>query len=130
MDMPWCMKSYLRHNGWHFTKDACEFAVSRMKKKNSQGKQEQVKPMSKEEVDEMLRRNGIEIENRNGYDHVYVANKLKADMLKSSLEDERHWALGIKDIVDDIDQPEGNIFHGWYASMMRAGERVPWEDIN
>jgi hypothetical protein len=48
-DLPKSMRKYLMHNGWHFNKSLCDFAVSLMKK---QGKK--LDPLSKEFVDKLL----------------------------------------------------------------------------
>ena len=129
-EMPKEMKNYLRHNGWHFNKKSCEYAVSMMRKANpASGKTEAVEKMTKDQVEEMLQRNNVKLENLVGYDHVYVAHMVKADFWRSSVEDERHMALMVKDIVDDADQADGFIMHRWYADMIRAGMPVEWEDI-
>lgn len=128
-EMPDEMKAYLRHNGCHFNKKACEMAVAMMKKKGTSGKMEKIEPYSKEQVDELLKKNGVELENAIGYDHVYVANMVKADRWKSSVEDERHLALAIKDEIDDPDQADGFIMRRWYSDMVGAGIPVMWDDI-
>lgn len=104
-------------------------AVSMMKKKGTSGKMEKIEPYSKEQVDELLKKNGVELENAIGYDHVYVANMVKADRWKSSVEDERHLALAIKDEIDDPDQADGFIMRRWYSDMVGAGIPVMWDDI-
>ncbi len=129
-EMPIEMKNYLRHNGWHFNRKACDIAVSMMRRKNSTtGKNESIESMSKDQVEDLLKRNNITLENALGYDHVYVANMIKADCWKSSIEDEKHHALGIKDAIDDVDKPDGFIMHRWYADMIRAGIPVEWGDM-
>lgn len=130
MDMPRAMKSYLRHNGWHFSKNACNLAVTRMRRYNqSTGKMEPVEAIGKDEVEDILKRNGIKLENAAGYDHVYVANMIRADFWRSSIEDEQHMARMIKDFIDDKDQGDGFIFARWYSDMIRAGIPVEWEDM-
>lgn len=47
---PHGMSEYLRHNGWHFNRRMCEFAVSLMRK---DGKR--IDPWRKEDVDELLK---------------------------------------------------------------------------
>lgn len=124
------MKKYLRHYGWHFNKKANDYAVSLMKKKNpSTGQKEKIEPLSKDAVDELLKRNGVKLENNVGYDYVYVANMVKADRWKSSVEDEMHHALSIKDEIDDDDQADGFIMSRWYSDMIRKGIPVMWEDL-
>ena len=108
----------------------CEFAVSLMKKLNpSTGKKERIEPISKEKVDELLTRYGIKLENNALYDYVYVANMGKADYLKSSIPDEAHLALYIKDTIDDPDAPDGTTMRRWYATMIAAGEPIEWDEV-
>lgn len=122
------MKKYLRHNGWHFNKALFDFAVSRMKRKNG-GRMEKVEPMTKERVEQLLTQNGIKLENSIGYDAAYVATMVKADFWGSSIEDDRHLALYVRDVIDDADQADGFVMNRWYADMVRAGVPVYWEDF-
>ena len=123
------MEAYLSNFGWHFNKKMCEFVVSLMKKLNpSTGKKERIEPISKEKVDELLTRYGIKLENNALYDYVYVANMGKADYLKSSIPDEAHLALYIKDTIDDPDAPDGATMRRWYATMIAAGEPIEWDE--
>jgi hypothetical protein len=124
------MEAYLSNFGWHFNKKMCEFAASLMKKLNpSTGKKERIEPISKEKVDELLTRYGIKLENNALYDYVYVANMGKADYLKSSIPDEAHLALYIKDTIDDPDAPDGATMRRWYATMIAAGEPIEWDEM-
>ena len=59
-------------------------------KDEATGKEKKLDPWSKDEVDDMLKANGITIEHDKGYDVAYVANMLKADFFKKSLVDEAH----------------------------------------
>lgn len=118
--------AYLAENGWHFNKRACEDAVRMMKRKGPGGKAEPLEPWSKEQVDEMLQKYGIKLENKIGHDYVYVANMAKADFFKSSLPDEQKVALYVKDVVDDIDAADGEIFIGWYAKTIARRMPVDW----
>lgn len=127
---PPAMMEYLMENGWHFGKKASDFAASQMKKYNPVTKQnELIKPYTKEEVEELLKKHNIKLENNQLYDCVYVANVAKADLLGSSIEDEKHLALYIKDEIDDVDRKEGVIMKMWYAMMYGNGKVIPWYDI-
>ena len=129
-DMPRDMRKYLSNNGWHFNKKACDFAVSLMKKENqSTKKKEKIEPYTKEQIDEMLKKYNVVLENNVGYDYVFVANMCKADYLKSSIADEHHLALYVKDTIDDIDAGDGVSMRRWYATMVANGEMVDWDDI-
>ena len=128
---PRSQEAYLSQNGWHFNDAACKYAVSLMRKRNAAtGKMEQIPFMEAAEVDELLKRNGVVLENKVGMDYVYVANMGKYDFFKSSVPDERHLALYIKDVVDDVDAPDGYIMAEWYAKMVRDGMPVPWKMFN
>lgn len=82
----------------------CEWAVSKMEVENKTTKQEEkLVPIKKEEVEELLKKYGIKLEKDAGYDCVYVANMAKADYYKSSIMDEAHLALFVKDYIDDPD---------------------------
>lgn len=124
------MIAYLRFNGYHFNKKMCEWAVKQMRKYNSVTKKdEEVEYWDKEKVEEILTKQGVTIENNVGYDHVYVANMVKADFYKSSIEDEAHLALFIKDMVDDSDQKDGFIFNRFYADAAHNGVGIPWDEV-
>lgn len=118
--------AYLAENGWHFNKKACEDAVRQMKKKGASGKPEPIDPWDKEQVDALLDKYGVKLDNKIGYDYVYVANMLKSDNFKGSIPDEAHLAQGVKEAVDDIDAGEGEIFACWYAKMIRRRRPVDW----
>ena len=128
--VPKDMKIYLRNYGYSFSKKACEFAVSLMKKENPTTKnKESVESWNKEDVDTLLKKYGITLENNIGYNYVYIANMLKADMFKSSIPDEQHLAMGVKDIIDDIDSNPENIFRKWLVCMDGDGEPIEWSEI-
>ena len=128
--LPEEMVDYLRHNGWHFNKKACDYAVKKMKKRNAAtNKLERIEPWTKDEVDELLKKNSVTLENNVGHDYVYVANMAKADFYKSSLTSEASVAQFIKDAIDDADAPDGAWFAKWYACMVRGGEMVEWEEL-
>lgn len=127
---PRAMAKYLYNNGWHFTKRMCEYAVSLMRKRNAvNGQMEAVQMMTKEQVDEMLKRHNVKLQNDVGHDAVYVANHGKHKLLKSSIADEQHLALYVKDVVDAPDMADGTIMREWYAGLIAAGMLVDWLDM-
>lgn len=124
------MRAYLRNHDYTFSKKACEYAVSLMRKDNPVTKKpERIEPWTKEQVDELLKRHNITLENNIGYNYVYVANMIKADYYKSSIVDEAHAALAIKDIIDDVDDTPYSIFLCWMAKMDANGRPIEWDDI-
>lgn len=129
-DFPREMKNYLRHNGWHFNKKACEWAVSLMEKMNVTTKSmEKIEPWKKEDVDALLKKHSITLSYNTGYDYVYVANMCKADFLGESVPDEAHAAKYVKNVIDDADAGEGTVMREWYAKMVSKGIPVDWEEI-
>lgn len=128
--LPEDMINYLRHNGRHFNKKLCDFAVSKMKSKHSsKGEVVKLVPISKETIDNLLKTYRIEIENNELYDYVYVANMCKADFLGKSVPDEQHLCKYVKDVIDDVDAYDGIVFNRWYADMCRKGIPISWTDM-
>lgn len=123
------MLDYLRNYGPHFNRKLCDFAVSLMEKREGDGKMHRITPYTKDAVDSMLRNARIELRNSQLYDHVYVANMCKADYLGSSVVDEMHLALYVKDTIDDPDAEEGLMFNRWYADMCYMGKAIDWEEM-
>ena len=106
------MEEYLSQYGWHFSKKMCEWAVSRMYKRNS--------------LDKKI---PIQSWNKVGYDYVFAANMCIADYYGSSIIDEQHVALFIKDYVDDPDGYEELPFTRFYADCIGSGVPINWEDM-
>lgn len=128
--MPPEMKAYLRNYGYSFSKKACEFAISLMRRENRPtGKMEKIEPYGKAKVEELLEKNGVKLENNIGYNFVYVLNMAMADYWKQSIEDEAHLARHIKAVIDDVDDNPENIFRMWIAKMDGNGIPIPWEDL-
>lgn len=127
--MPSGMKEYLEAYGWHFSKKMCEWAVSKMKVKDETGKQKKLDALKKDEVEELLKKYAVKLEKDAGYDCVYVANMAKSDYYKSSIADEAHLALFIKDYIDDPDGYSGLSFTRFYADCIGSGTPIIWEDM-
>lgn len=127
--MPSGMKEYLEAYGWHFSKKMCEWAVSKMKVKDDTGKQKKLDALKKDEVEELLKKFAVKLEKDAGYDCVYVANMAKSDYYKSSIADEAHLALFIKDYIDDPDGYYGLPFTRFYADCIGSGTPIIWEDM-
>lgn len=90
---------------------------------------ERTTALTREQVDEILSRTGVQIENDVGYDMVYVATMCRSDYLGSSISDEVHLAKIIRDILDDADAGDGEVMRCWYAKMVARGIPVDWEDL-
>ena len=111
---------YIAENGWHFNQAACEYAVQYLKGRDKKP------PYSKEEVDELLKKNGVVLENNKGFDYVYVANMAKSDMDGSPLSDDRSIASYVKIVIDDVDAAEGEVMGCWYTKMIFRRNPVDW----
>ena len=123
------MEEYLSQYGWHFSRKMCEWAVSRMYKRNSLDKKIPIQRWNKDSVDKLLNKYGVTIENKIGYDYVFAANMCIADYYGSSIIDEQHVALFIKDYVDDPDGYEELPFTRFYADCIGSGVPINWEDM-
>lgn len=123
-ELPEAMVNYMRHYGPHFNHKLCDFAVSKMRKKDGP-----IKPYTREELNQILVRWGVNIKHNQLYDFVYVGNMCKADFLNSSIVDEAHLAKYIRDVIDDEDAYDGIVFNRWYADMCYTGIAIDWEDM-
>lgn len=123
-DRPREMVNYLQYNGWHFNKKMCEFAIKNMYKK---GKKLEI--LTKEQIDQLLTKYNIVINNNQLWDYVYVANMGKADFLGSSLTNELQLATFIKDYIDDEDAYDGMPFSRFYIDTVKKGIPIDWEGM-
>ena len=120
-DRPTSMINYLKYYGQHFNKKLCQFAVSKM----DHGKT----LVSKEQVDNILNKYNIELENNELYDYVYVYNMGNNDFMGSSIADEKHLAMYVKDVIDDEDGYDGIVFNRWYADTVSTGIPIEWDEM-
>lgn len=123
------MEEYLSMYGWHFSRKMCEWATSNMYKTTASGDKSYITPMKKEGVDELLKRYSIKLKNKISYDYVFAANMCLADYMGSSIEDERHVALFVKDYVDDEDGYSELPFTRFFADCIGSGTPINWEDM-
>ena len=128
-EYPEAMLIYMRYNGPHFNRKLYEFAVSKMTKIDASGQEVHIKPFNKEEVESILKAHNVKLKNNQLYDFVYVASMCKADFLNSSVPDEHYLALYVKDVIDDVDAPDGLVFNRWYADMSYMGIAIDWEEM-
>ena len=126
-EIPEGMMRYINNYGCHFNKKLWKEATSRMYKEVD-GKREYIKPYTKEQVDDLLASYEITVKRNKLYDGAYVASMAKSDYLGSSIPDEKHLALFVKDMIDDVDADEGYIFNMWYAKMVFNNDPVDWDD--
>ena len=127
-EYPQEMLIYMRNYGPHFNRKLYEFAVSQMTHIVDE-EERRIRPYTREQTDEILKTHGVEVKNAQLYDAAFVASMCKADFLNSSVIDEHHVALYIKDVIDDVDAPDGLVFNRWYADMCYCGIAINWEDM-
>lgn len=123
-DRPKEMINYLQYNGWHFNKKMCEFAIKNMYKKGKK-----LEMLTKEQIDQLLTKYNIVINNNQLWDYVYVANMGKADFLGSSLTNELQLVTFIKDYIDDEDAYDGMPFSRFYIDTVKKGIPIDWEEM-
>ena len=123
------MEEYLAQYGWHFSKKMCDWATSNMYKTDPSGKKISITRLKKEDVDKLLESNGVKLEHKLGYDYVFAANMCKADYLGSSVPDELHLALFVKNYVDDPDGYPELPFTRFYGDCIGTGTPINWEDM-
>lgn len=113
---PKAFVNYLRYYGPHFNKNLCDFACEQFDKAD----------YTKDKLDILLQAHKIELKGAKLHDAVYIANWAKARFYGSSISDEKHLVLFIKDIFEK----EGDlIFNRWYADMAKLGIPVEWEEM-
>ncbi len=123
---PMGMDAYMASHGRHFSKPMLEWAVSMMRDRN--GKKLQVP--EKKQLDDILKNYGIELERNKGYyDALYVWCMAKSDYMGSSITDEVHLALFVKDYIDDRDGNFTRAFDEFYINCIAKGVDIPWEDM-
>lgn len=108
--------NYLRYYGQHFNEKLCKFACSQLSSKDC----------SKEKIDQMLKQHNVTLKNAKLHDYVYVANWCKSTFYGSSISDEKHFILFLKDIFE---KESDLIFNRWYADMAKQGIPIEWEDM-
>ena len=128
-EIPEGMKVYINNYGCHFNKKLYEEAVRRMYKEDEEGREEEIKPYTKEQVERMLDGYGIKLKRNKLYDACYVAAMCKADYLGKSVPDEKHQAMFIRDMIDDADAESGFIFNRFYADQMFMDCPIDWDEM-
>ena len=120
---------YLIEYGKHFNEKLCNFATSLMETKNPDGTISKIKVQPKDKIDQLLKENNIHLNHNKYWDYIYVANMAIADFIGSSIPDEKHLALFIKDMIEDVDGKEGYIFCRWIADMKLNNIEIDWQNM-
>jgi len=88
-----------------------------------------MKPITREKFNSVIEKNNIKLENDVLYDGMFVMSMAMSDFFGSSLPDEAHVALYVKDYIDDPDQADGFVFNRFYADCVLKGVPIDWEDM-
>lgn len=118
-------EEYTDQFGCHFNKKLYEWAVSMMKDRNGN----KIQPKTKEQVSEWLRTNGITLKNDKGHDAAYVWAMGMADYHGSSITDDAHLALFVRDYLDDPDGYPTKAFDHFVIDCREKGEPVFWDEM-
>lgn len=120
---------YVNKYGHHFNKHTLNFAVSQMYYLDNEGNEVDITPSGESDLHKLMEIYGITIQNYHLYDCLYVLNMAKADFLDSSIEDDKHLILYVKDLIDDPDGYEGLVFNRWCADLKGKGIEINWHDF-
>ena len=118
-------RAYLMNYGKNFNEKMCRFAVSMMRDR----KGNKVEMVKKDDLEKKLKEDKIEIENDVMYNGVYVFAMCMADFMGSSIEDEKHALLYVKDYIDDPDAADGQVFNRFFADCVNAGIPIDWAEM-
>ena len=119
------MEEYLSEYGFHFNERLYRFAVSMMETRSG----EKVPVFDKAQVDSFLRANNVTLDNNIGHDAAYVLAMAKSDYYGSSITDERHLAMFVKDYLDDVDGSETRAFDEFYIKTVALGIPIFWDEM-
>lgn len=124
--LPAGMEAYLASHGHHFSRPMLEWAVSMMIGRNGARSE----APDRKEFDNIMRSYGQELDRSHGYyDGIYVWCMAKSDYMGSSITDEQHLAMFVKDYIDDIDGNPTRAFDEFYINCIAKGIDIPWEDL-
>lgn len=118
-------EEYVDQYGHNFNRKLYEFAVSLMKDRNGSG----IRPLTKEQVTEWLKTQGVTVKNDIGYNVPYIYSMAKSDYFGSSIKDNIHLALFVKDFADDVDGYPERAFDFFVMSCRAKGEHIYWDDF-
>lgn len=124
------MKEYLEAYGWHFSKNMCNWACSLLKKENPVTKKSEPSDiLTKDQIEEMIKKHGIKFNTKLGYDCYYVANWAKATFMKTAVDDDMHLIKLVKEYIENVNSYEEAPFTRFYADCIGKGIPIMWEDM-
>lgn len=118
-------EEYVEQYGCHFNRKLYEWAVSMMRDRNGN----KVQAMSKDQASDWLKAQGVTLKNDKGYDAAYVLAMAKADYYGSSVKDNVHLALFVKDYQDDPDGVKTKAFDHFVMDCRAKGEPIFFDEM-
>lgn len=118
-------EEYVDMYGMHFSGKLYKWAVSNMTDRNGN----KVQPMSKEQVTDFLRTNGVTLDKMIGYDAAYVLAMAMADYYGSSIADDKHLSLFVKDFLEDPDGTDTKAFDHFVVDCRAKQMPIFWEEV-
>lgn len=119
------MEMYLEDYGYHFNKKLFEFATSMMEDRNGN----RLKVRSKADTEDLLKAQGVSLRNNVGHDAAYVLNMALADYWGSSISDDKHLAMFIRDYLDDPDGAGTRAFDEFWIKTVALGIPIFWDEM-
>lgn len=119
------LDEYLETYGYNINKPLFEFAVSKMVDRDGSRHE----TVSKEQVQEILKANGIKLSNDKLHNAAYVYNMAMSDYYGGSITDEAHLAMYVQEYIDDPDGSETRAFDELYAKFVALGIPVEWSEM-
>lgn len=124
--LPKGMDAYLASHGHHFSRPMLEWAVGMMRDRDGN----KLVVVERKTLDGILAKYDVELKRNEGYyDPIYVWNMGLADYYGSSVPDEQHLALFVKNYIDDKDGNPTRAFDEFYINTAAKGIDFPWEDL-
>ena len=118
-------EEYIDQYGAHFNKKLYEWAVSMMRDRNGS----RIPPMTKEQASEFLKAHGVTLKNDKGYDAAYTMQMAKADYMGSSITDDSHLAMFVRDYLDDPDGSKTTAFDHFVVDCRAKEEPIFWDEL-
>ena len=119
------MEEYLEDYGFHFNGKLFDFAVGMMEDRNGKP----LNPWDKKKTEDILKTYGITLKNDMGHDAAYAINMARADYYGSSIIDEPHLAMFVKDYQDDPDGSPTRAFDEFYIKTVALGIPIFWDEM-
>lgn len=119
------MEEYLEEYGYNFNERLYQFAVSMMRDRTGT----KMDAWPKDKVESFLKNNGVSLQNNAGHNAAYVLMMGLADYYGSSIADDKHLALFVKDYLDDPDGAKTRAFDEFYIKTVALGIPIFWDEM-